>query len=115
MSSCSGALYLALVYLNPGQREALRRYENQALPVFRRHGGRVERILSPVPGPAGDPPERDPEIPDEVHLLRFDTPDGLDAVRRDPEMVALLPLRNEVVRRAVLVAVEDVPLDRYFG
>lgn len=29
---------MALIYLNPGQRDALRRYENLALPVFRRHG-----------------------------------------------------------------------------
>ena len=43
-----GVLYLALIYLHPGQQDALRRYENLALPVFRRHGGRFERILKPV-------------------------------------------------------------------
>ena len=107
------AVYLVLIYLQPGQIEALRRYENRALPVFERHGGRFERIMRPAPAPDGS--AADPDIPDEVHLLRFDTPDGLDAVRRDPEMVALLPLRREVVRKAVLVRVEDVPLERYFA
>ena len=102
--------YLVLIYLQPGQTEALRRYENRALPVFERHGGRFEQILRPAP----DGSAADPDVPDEVHLLCFDTPEGLDAVRRDPEMVALLPLRREVVRRAVLVRVEDVPLDGYF-
>ena len=29
----AGSLYLALIYLHPGQQEALRRYENLALPV----------------------------------------------------------------------------------
>jgi uncharacterized protein (DUF1330 family) len=106
-----GPLYLALIYLHPGQQEALRRYENLALPVFRRHGGRFERILSPAPAPGGGP---DPDAPDEIHLLRFETPDGLDAVRRDPEMVALVPLREAVVRKALLVRVDEVPLERYF-
>lgn len=107
-----GALYLVLIYLRPGQREALRRYEGLALPVFRRHGGTFERILSPLPAPGGAP---DPDAPDEVHLLRFDTPGGLDAVRRDPDMVALVPLREAIVRKAVLQQVEEVPPEHYFG
>ncbi len=106
-----GVLYLALVYLHPGQQDALRRYENLALPVFRRHGGRFERILRPVREAGGQP---DQDEPDEVHLLRFDTAEGLDAVRLDPEMAALGPVRREIVRKAVLVRVEDVPLERYF-
>ena len=106
-----GALYLALIYLHPGQQAALRRYENLALPVFRRHGGRFERILSPL-RVAGGPP--DPDEPDEVHLLRFETAEGFEAVRRDPEMAALAPLRREIVRKALLVRVDDVPLERYF-
>ena len=105
-----GVLYLALVYLHPGQHDALRRYENLALPVFRRHGGRFERILSPLRD--GLPPQ--PDSPDEIHLLRFDTSEGLEAVRRDPEMAALSPLRREIVRKALLLRVEDVPLTRYF-
>ena len=106
-----GGLYLALVYLHPGQQAALRRYENLALPVFRRHGGRFERILSPLRVGGGQP---DPDEPDEVHLLRFETVEGLEAVRRDPEMAALAPLRREIVRKALLVRVDDVPLERYF-
>lgn len=106
-----GVLYVALIYLHPGQRDALRRYENLALPVFRRHGGRFERVLSParVPGAAADP-----DAPDEIHLLRFETAGGLEAVRRDPEMLALGPLRREIVRKALLLRVEDVPLAGYF-
>ena len=106
-----GTLYLALIYLHPGQTEALRRYEILALPVFGRHGGRFERILIPSPAVPGGP---DPDAPDEIHLLRFDTRDGLDAVRHDPEMVALVPLREAVVRKALLLRVEDVLPERYF-
>jgi hypothetical protein len=105
--------YLALIYLEPGQREALRGYERRVLPVFQRHGGAFERIWSPVPADPGAP--RDPETPDEIHLLRFDSPTGLEAARRDPEMQALAGLRASVVRKAVLVLVADVPLGPYFA
>jgi uncharacterized protein (DUF1330 family) len=107
-----GTLYLALIYLNPGQRHALRQYETRALPFFRRHGGRFERILSPA-APGGETP--DPEAPDEIHLLRFQTADGLEALRRDPEMAALAPLRRAVVRKVLLLQVEDIHPDTYFG
>lgn len=102
------ARYLALIYLLPGQRDALRRYEALARPVFHRHGGGFERILRPAGAAA------DPEAPDEIHLLRFDSTTGLDAVRRDPEMAALVPLRQTIVRKALLLRVEDVPLEEYF-
>ena len=103
------ARYLALIYLLPGQRDALRRYEALARPVFHRHGGGFERILRPAGAAA------DPEAPDEIHLLRFDREDGLEAARRDPEMQALAGLRGTIVRKAVLLRVADVPLARYFA
>jgi hypothetical protein len=109
-----GPLYLVLIYLHPGQTEALRRYENLALPVFHRHRGEFERILKPARG-AGAQPDHPEAPPDEIHLLRFETPEGLDAVRRDPEMVALVPLREQIVRKALLLRVDDVPLEGYFN
>lgn len=36
------------------------------------------------------------------------------ALRRDPEMVALVPLREPVVRKALLIRVDEVPRERYF-
>ena len=107
------ARYLALIYLKPGQRERLRQYERQVLPVFRRHGGAFERIWRSLPAEGLGAP--DPEAPDEIHLLRFETAAGLEAVRRDPEMQALVPLRQEVVRKALLLRIEDVTLGTYFS
>lgn len=89
------ARYLALIYLKPGQRDRLRHYENRALPVFRQHGGVFERIWSPARADGGSAP--DPEAPDEIHLLRFETGAG------------------EVVRKALLLRIEDVPLRAYFA
>ncbi len=109
-----GVLYLALIYLHPGQQDAPRRYENLALPVFRRHRGRFERILSPWRAADQSANSAEPDEPDEIHLLRFETAGGLEAVRRDPEMAALAPLRREIVGKALLLRVDDVPLERYF-
>lgn len=90
------ARYLALIYLlKPGQRDRLRHYENRALPVFRRHGGVFERIWTPARADGGSAP--DPEAPDEIHLLRCETGAG------------------EVVRKALLLRIEDVPLRAYFA
>lgn len=111
LSSVAGPVrYLALIYLRPGQQERLRQYEKQVLPVFRRHGGAFERIWRPA---ATGTPE--PEAPDEIHLLRFETAAGLDAVRRDPEMQALAPLRESLLRKALLLRIDDVPLGTYFA
>ena len=108
----SGPLYLVLIYLHPGQQDALRRYENLALPVFRRHGGRFERILKPV-APAAQPAPR----PSRTRSICCGSRrrGRLEAVRRDPEMVALVPLRGQIVRKALLLRVDDVPLERYFN
>ncbi len=37
------------------------------------------------------------------------TPSGVT-----PEMQALVPLRESIVRKALLIRIEDVPLGRYF-
>jgi len=111
-SSGPAVRYLALVYLKPGQRDQLREYERQALPVFERHGGAFERIWHPTGGEGTVTP--DPETPDEIHLLRFESAAGLVEVRAAPEMQALGPLRAEIVRKALLLRIEDVPLERYF-
>ncbi len=111
-SSGPAVRYLALVYLKPGQQERLRQYERHALPVFQRHGGAFERIWRPVAEAAS---AADPDTPDEIHLLRFESAAGLEAVRADPDMRALRPLRDEIVRKALLLRIEDVSPDRYFA
>src|SRR5260370_38474787 len=78
--------YLALIYLEPGQREAPRGYERRVLPVVQRHGGAFERIWSPAPAEPGAP--HDPETPDAIHLLRFDSPTGPAAARPGPGVPA---------------------------
>ena len=98
--------YLVLIYLRPGQHEALRAYEREARPITARHSGRFELVLRP---------EAAAEGPDEVHLLHFDRPDGFEAFRADPDLQRLAALRDAAVERAVVIAAEEIPVDAYFG
>jgi uncharacterized protein (DUF1330 family) len=55
-----------------------RAYEEQAGPIMQRYGYHVERVLAP------DAVSGLPFTPDIVKVAYFDSPDGMDRVRRDP-------------------------------
>jgi uncharacterized protein (DUF1330 family) len=105
----AGAHYLVLIHAHPDKQEVLRQYERQADPIMRRHGGGFERVLRPIKG------ADDPDTPDEVHLLAFASAEGFAAFRADPDLLPLRALREEAVRRAVVIAAADVPLARYLA
>ena len=99
-------LHLALIYLNPGQRDARRWYENLALPVFRRHGGCFERIVSPVRAPGGPPTPTNPTRSTWCASRPRKGRTRSGGIRRWSRW-----LRS---RKAPLLRVDDVPPERYF-
>lgn len=99
--------YLILIFLNPGKHEVLRQYEKEAVHLMARHGGRFEHVFQPQSAPES-------EIPDEVHLLNFDTDDGFQAFRADPDLNQFKGLREEAVRKAIVLPMTDYPLSDYF-
>lgn len=86
-----------LIYLKPGQAEAFRAYEDGALPRLERYGGRVECMFKPT-RVAGEL-----ELPDEVHLLSFESEEGFERYRADPQVAALGALREASVARAIFI------------
>ncbi|MDX1433485.1 MAG: hypothetical protein R3286_13660 [Gammaproteobacteria bacterium] len=91
-------IYLnVLIYLEPGQAQLFRAYEDAALPRLARYGGRVECMFKPEA--AGG----DLALPDEVHLLSFDSEDGFERYRADPVVSELRHLREASVARAVFI------------
>ena len=100
-------VYLVLISVHPGQLETLREYERRAVPVMRRHGGDLQRVLRPA-DPGG-------EGPDEVHLLTFDAPDGLARFRADPELERYRPLREAAVRTVTFLSLTDTPVPTYLA
>jgi hypothetical protein len=100
-------VYLVSISVHPGRLATLREYERHAVPIMRRHGGDLQRVLRPV-GPRTDGP-------DEVHLLTFDSPGGLARFRADPELERYRPLREAAVRAVAMLDLVDVPLGDYLG
>ena len=86
-----------LIYLTPGQAEVFRAYEDGALPRLARYGGRVECMFKPaqVGGEL--------ELPDEVHLLSFESEHGFEQYRADPVVARLGDLREASVARAIFI------------
>jgi hypothetical protein len=101
-------VYLVLIWLNPGQAEALRAYERLAVPIMRAHGGDLERVYQP----AGGQPEGGP---DEVHLLRFADPGGLAGFRADPALQTAAALRTAAVRAAQFLPLMERDVGDYLA
>ena len=92
-----------LIYVAPGERETFAEYERRAMPVMAEHGGRAECMMRPT-AVAGDL-----ALPDEVHVLSFETEDGFERYRADPRVVALAPLRERAIARAIFMRGPPVP------
>lgn len=75
--------------------EAGRRYEDTVLGLLGRHGGRLERRLRTGDGHT------------EVHVIRFDTRDGYDALLADPERVALRAALGDAAPTARVLEVHE--------
>ena len=89
--------FTVLIYLNTGKDDVFRSYEEQAFPLIGKHGGRIELIIKPeeVTGEL--------DLPDEIHVLSFETKDGFANYRADPGSQQLAQLRTESVARAVFL------------
>ena len=77
--------------------EAFLRYEGAVLPLLADHGGHLDRRLRSADGTA------------EVHVIRFETTDGLHAYRADPRRKQHAPDLEASGAEIELLEVEDVP------
>jgi hypothetical protein len=102
-------LYLVLIWLNPDQADLLRAYERMAVPIMRAHGGELERVFQPAV------PDQPAGVPDEVHLLRFATPDGFARFRADPALQTAAPLRESAVRTVQLLPLREQAVGEYLA
>jgi hypothetical protein len=107
MTSTSGDRAIVLVvslFVHPGREAELRRFETEAARIMRRHGGGIDRVITPV-GPAPEGPR-----PHEIHVVTFESAAAFEAYRADPELRALGPLRESAIARTeVTIGVEGEP------
>jgi hypothetical protein len=97
-----------LVYLNPGKGAAFDAFEAVAIPLTSKYGGRVLLRLKPD---ASCVVQAGIEVPDELHVVSFNSEKDLEAFMRDPQRQQVLHLKDESVRRSILLtAASDVPI-----
>ena len=89
--------FTILIYIKEGKEELFHSYEKQALPLIEKSGGRFELMMKP------EAVNGDLNLPDEIHVLSFDTEDGFNKYRQDPKSIELAPLRIESVSNAIFL------------
>lgn len=89
-----------LMYVHPGKEAEFQEFEAKVLPLLSRHGGELLLRLRPPPESfvAGSH-----EVPYEVHLVSFETEEGLAGYSSDDERQHFLHLKNGSVRSTLLV------------
>src|SRR5262245_42611918 len=94
-------IYLTqLVYVREGCEEQFHQFEDRVLPLLAKYRGELLLRLRPtaetmIGGTA--------EIPYEVHIVRFETEEGLARCLDDEERRLQLPLKNAAVRDTLLI------------
>ncbi len=107
MDTHHAVIYIIFIWLHPGQAAVLREYERMAVPIMRAHGGELERVFQPYA------PGESEYGPDEVHLLRFATPDGFERFRADPALQPAAPLRETAVRSVQILPLRELAVELY--
>src|SRR4051812_34447732 len=94
-------IYLTqLVYVHPGKESEFEQFENAVLPLLARHGGELLLRLRPE---AASFVAGSSERPYEVHLVGFQTEDGLAGFSKDPDRKQFMHLKDESVRSSLVV------------
>jgi len=95
---------IVLLHVDPGHKDDFERFEAEASRIMARHGGRIERRMatSELSGIDGD-------VPYEVHLVTFPSPESFEAYRLDPELTPLAELRSRAIRRTTIWRSTDLP------
>ena len=98
MDASPGILVTQLVWLHPGREAEFEAFEAAVLPLLAKYGG--EFLLRAKPHKDGG----DIDVPDEIHVVRFDNEEALARFTADDARRALLPQKEAAVRKSVLVS-----------
>lgn len=94
-------IYLTqLVYVQPGKEDVFHQFEDVAIPLISKHGGKLILRLRPN---AESVISNTTEVPYEVHIVQFDDEDALTQFMRDDDRRKFLHLKNESIRASLLI------------
>lgn len=78
---------------------AFEAFEREAQQLMQRHGGRIERSFRPVASGSASPPAA---MPFEIQVVTFQSREGFETYRADPEVSARADRRNSIIARTEL-------------
>lgn len=94
-------IYLTqLVYVHPGKEDVFHQFEDVAIPLIAKHGGKLVLRLRPK---AESVVSSTTEMPYEVHIVQFENEDDLGRFMRDDERQRFLHLKQESIRSSLLI------------
>jgi uncharacterized protein (DUF1330 family) len=93
------------LHIDSEHRDDYERFEAEASRIMARHGGRIERRMATK----SEATVGDDDVPDEVHLVSFPSPESFEAYRLDPALTPLAELRSRAIRRTIIWQSNDLP------
>ena len=94
-----------LIHIKEGQEAAFLKFEETAIPLMEVYGGKMLYRLRPQREAFVSAEE---ELPYEIHLVSFESEEGLDGFLKDPGRKALLPLKEQAIRSTFLIRGEKM-------
>lgn len=91
----------AMIYLYEGKEAIFYRYEDIVLPLLASYGGKLisrTRIVR----------RTNKDDPDEIHVISFDSIEGLEGYKADPVRLQHAILHSQSVRRTVVLECESI-------
>jgi uncharacterized protein (DUF1330 family) len=93
-------LITQLIYLKAGQAELFEQFEAMALPLIGKYNG---RLLLRVRPPAEAFIEAHTDLPDEIHIVEFDSEDDFSQFLKDETRQQFIHLKEAAIRSAVMI------------
>ncbi len=87
------------LWIRNGDVAGFEAFELKAEKLVKKHAGSIDRAVRLA--------ATHDDAPFEIHLVRFPDRKALEAYRLDPEVVGLLPEREKVVSKSVIVEGHD--------
>lgn len=88
-----------LIYLQPGGEESYNEFEAMVLPLLPDYGGQIMLRLRPDKNSVI---EQNMDTPYEIHLISFESQEGLDSYIQDDIRQKYLPLKEKSISSTVL-------------
>ncbi len=91
--------YIIHYFIQEGMEKAFQAHQSRLLTAARWHGGEIVAAFRPV--------QETPETPDEIHILRFPSPQAYDSFASDPEQASLRDQIESTLRKMAIFRSES--------